>query len=229
MSVEEELRVLANPAKANILAGFFRTGRGEYDEGDVFLGVSVPEQRKVADKYAAAKMKEISRLLHSGIHEYRLTALLILVKKYQNADEQEKRRIVSFYIRNMSQVNNWDLVDLTAPNILGDYIADKDKKILYRLAKSRNLWARRVAIVATLAFIRRGELRDTFALCGRLLNYKHGLIHKACGWMLREAGKRDERALNDFLTKHRAAMPRTMLRYAIERMSLRKRKIYMKK
>src|SRR3989344_8616657 len=218
MGVEEELRDAANPVKAKILAGFFKTGKGEYGEGDVFLGISVPEQRKIASKHASADLSEISRLLSSKIHEHRLTALMILEKKYESAGE--KKRIVSFYVRNLKRVNNWDMVDLTAPAILGDWLVGKDRKMLYRLAKSPHLWTRRIAIVATLTLIRCGQLRDTFALCARLLNDKHDLIHKACGWMLRETGKRDERALDGFLAKHAAAMPRTMLRYAIERRPL---------
>ena len=226
-AVKRELEKLKNPEKAKVLSRFFKTGKGEYGEGDIFLGVNVPEQRKIAKKYRDAGFRELKNLLSSGIHEHRLTALLILVEKYKAADENMKNQVADFYITNLTSVDNWDLVDLSADKILGDYFFDKDKSIFYKLAKSGNLWERRASIVATFNFIRKGKFDETLRIAELLLSDKHDLIHKAVGWMLREIGKRDQEVEENFLRKHHKKMPRTMLRYATERFSENKRRFYL--
>lgn len=228
--IDQDLQSLANPQKAKILQGFFKTGPGQYGEGDIFLGIIVPEQRKVAKKHIDLSLPEIQNLLDSKIHEYRLTALFILVDKYKKADHNGKKEIVNFYLKNASEnnINNWDLVDLSAPNIVGDFLLDNDRKILYNLAKSKDLWEKRIAILSTFAFIRKGDFSDTLKISEILLNDKHDLIHKAVGWMLREVGKKDQKVLEEFLDKHCRVMPRTMLRYAIEKFDEEKRKTYLK-
>lgn len=223
--IVEELAKLANAERAKISAGFFKTGKGQYGEGDKFLGVYVPDVRKIAKKYVNASEKEIEELLKSPIHEHRLCSLLILVHKFQKNCDKES--IVKNYLSKTCFINNWDLVDLTANKILGNYLLDKERSILYKLAKSPHLWERRIAIVATFAFIQNNQLADTFRIAETLMNDKQDLIHKACGWMLREAGKHNMQALQEFLDKHRKQMPRTMLRYAIERMSYAARKKYL--
>jgi 3-methyladenine DNA glycosylase AlkD len=231
--VKETLQLLEDDEKAKVLQRFFKTAKGEYGEGDVFLGIVVPEQRKVAKKYATLPLSDVNILLQSKIHEHRLVALLILVEQFKKSDEkgreQERKIIFDFYMNNAQRINNWDLVDLTAPNIAGEYLLDKKKDTLYAFAKSKNLWERRIAIVATYAFIRKGKFDDTLKITETLLTDKHDLIHKACGWMLREVGKRDEKTLHTFLKKHAKNMPRTMLRYAIERMSEDKRQEYLRR
>ncbi len=223
------LKKHAHADKAAFFPRFFKTGKGEYGEGDQFIGVTVPEMRSVAKEFAHLTLEEIAEALNSPIHEERLTALLILVKKYEKATEEKTRKkIVDFYFAHVHRVNNWDLVDLTAPKIVGDYFIEKEKKKLYDFAASPNLWKRRIAIVATYAFIRKGKLEDTFRLSELLLNDKQDLMHKACGWMLREAGKKDVKALETFLKKHHSHMPRTMLRYAIEKFPEVQRKAYLK-
>ena len=184
---------------------------------------NVPEQRKIAKKYSHLNLKDIKILLKSPIHEYRLTSLLILIQQYQNSPE----RIYKFYIKNAKGINNWDLVDLTAPKIVGNYLLKKDKSILYKLAKSKDLWEKRIAIVATYEFIRNNRFKDTLNISEILLNDKHDLIHKAVGWMLREIGKKDQKILEGFLKKYCKVMPRTMLRYSIEKFPKSKRKFYM--
>jgi len=227
--LKRELSGAADPAKAKILAGFFKTGKGEYGEGDKFLGLQVPVQRKAAKKFFGLSRNDLEQLLSSKIHEYRLTALLILVDQYGRGDEKKKKEIFDFYLGHLKSANNWDLVDLSAPNIVGDYLLGRDRKILYRLARSKNLWERRVAMVATYAFIRQRDLDDVFKIAETLLDDKHDLIHKAVGWMLREAGKKNERKLENFLAKYGSKMPRTMLRYAIEKFPEKKRKFYLVK
>ena len=214
--------------RAKIMQHFFKTGEGEYGEGDIFLGVTVPDSRKVAKKFAHLPIDEMKVLLDSRVHEERLVALLILVHKYSTASRIEKEEIAKFYLGNIKQVNSWDLVDLSAPSILGDYLMNRDKSLLFRLAKSCNLWKRRVAIVATLYFIRKNEFRETLKIAEMFLADKHDLIHKAAGWMLREVGKRNLIAEEAFLNKHYTVMPRTMLRYAIERFPEKKKRHYMK-
>ncbi len=227
--LKKDLKKLANPEKAKILQRFFKTGKGEYGEGDVFLGITVPEQRKIAKKYSELPLKETQKLLSGKIHEHRLTALLILVIKYKKSDDTDKKRISHFYIKNFKHINNWDLVDLSSEKILGDYLLEKDKSLLYKLAKSKNLWERRIAVITTFAFIRNNRFNDTLKISGLLLNDRHDLIHKAVGWMLREIGKRDQEVEEKFLQKHYRKMPRTMLRYAIEKFDEKKRQFYLKK
>lgn len=225
-----ELKALKNPAKAKLLEGFFKCGKGEYGEGDKFWGIMVPQQRKIVKKYfAAADLKDIKKLLAVNVHEQRLVGLLMLVEKFGRADEKYKKEIYVFYLKNTSRVNNWDLVDLTAPRIVGGYLLEKDRKILYQLAKSKNLWERRIAVLATAMFIYHNQFQDTLRIAEILLRDKHDLIHKAVGWMLREIGKRDQRAEEIFLRKYYKIMPRTMLRYAIEKFPEGKRKFYLGK
>lgn len=227
--VKQELLKLKNPAKAKILSKFFKTGKGEYGEGDIFLGITVPEQRQVAKKYSDLKLEELQKLLSSRIHEHRLTSLLILVNKYQKSAEIERRKIFSFYLKNSRNINNWDLVDLSADKILGTYLLERDRSILYQLAKSTNLWKRRIAIISTFAFIKNNQFKDTLKISRLLLKDNHDLIHKAVGWMLREVGKRNQKQEEEFLMKYYQKMPRTMLRYAIEKFKEKKRKFYLKR
>lgn len=228
-SVEKELEKLKSPKKAKVLSGFFKTGKGEYGQGDIFLGIPVPKQRQVAKKYINLGLEELQKLLSNKIHEHRLTSLLILVDKYKRADEGLKKKLFNFYLKNAKNINNWDLVDLSAPNIIGDFLLNKDKLILYKLAKSKNLWEKRIAILATYAFIKKSQLGDTLKISEILLRDNHDLIHKAVGWMLREVGKRNQELEEQFLKKRYQKMPRTMLRYAIERFSEEKRKFYLRK
>jgi 3-methyladenine DNA glycosylase AlkD len=226
--IKKDLARLKNPEKAKVLSGFFKTGKGEYGEGDKFLGIIVPDQRKIAKKYTDIGLTDTQKLLSSKIHEHRLTALFILIGKYKKANETEKKKIFNFYLKNTRNINNWDLVDLSAPNIVGDYLLEKNREILYHLSRSTNLWEKRIAILATLAFIRNNDFKDTLEISKVLLRDKHDLIHKAVGWMLREIGKRDLKTEEEFLKKHYKIMPRTMLRYAIERFPEEKRLNYLK-
>jgi 3-methyladenine DNA glycosylase AlkD len=226
--VKKELGKLAHPDKAKTSAWFFKTGKGQYGYGDKFLGITVPEQRKVAKQFGSLELNEIKKLLESKIHEHRFTALEILVAKYEVAGEEEKAKIYKFYLQNTKSINNWDLVDTSARYIAGDYLLNKPKNILYKLVKSENLWERRVAIVCTHEFISHGKLEDTFRIASLLMKDDHDLIHKATGWMLREAGKKDEQALKKFLKGTYKTMPRTMLRYAIEKFPASIRKKYLK-
>jgi len=230
VEVRKELKSMADPDKAAILQRFFKTGLGQYGEGDIFLGVMVPQSRKVAKKFGQLKLVEVKTLLYSRIHEERLVALLILVWRYSSAlsSREEKEEIVKFYLDNIKQVNNWDLVDLSAPNILGAHLIYRDRRLLYRLARSENVWERRIAILATYPFIRNGDFSDTLKIAEMLLHDRHYLIHKAAGWMLREVGKRDTASEEAFLEKYFSVMPRTMLRYAIERLSESRRLRYKK-
>lgn len=225
--VIKKLKKLGSPAKAGASARFFKTGRGQYGYGDVFLGVTVPEQRKIAKKYYEMSFGEIGKLLSQKIHECRLTALLMLVGKYQNANEAGQKRIAKFYILNAERVNNWDLVDSSAPYILGRYLLDKNKSSLYKFARSKNLWERRIAIIACLPFIQNKNYKDALNISKILLKDKHDLIHKAVGWMLREVGNRSLASEEQFLKKHASAMPGTMLRYAIEKLPKKKRGMYL--
>ena len=225
----KDINKLKNPQKAQLLARFFKTGKGEYGEGDVFLGLTVPRQRAIAKKYTKLTLADLQILLNSKFHEYRLISLLILTEKYKKADNQEKNKIAGFYLKNTKKINNWDLVDLSAHKILGDYLLDKDKKIIFQLAKSENLWERRISILTTFYFIGKGEFEDSLKIAEILLNDKHDLIHKAVGWMLREIGKKNIKILTGFLEKYYKRMPRTMLRYAIEKFKESKRKYYLGK
>ena len=237
-NLEKDLLKLKNKEKAKNLAWFFKTGKGDYGEGDVFLGITVPETRKLAKKYGELTLPEIEKLLKSKYHEARLCALLLLVHQYRKTKiERNKKEIFDFYLKNTVYINNWDLVDLSAGYIVGDYLIDKNhstklmasRKILKKLAKSKNLWERRIAMIATFAFIYQGEYKDTFQIAEILLEDKHDLIQKAVGWMLREVGKRvSEKELENFLKKYAKKMPRTTLRYAIERFPEPKRQMYLK-
>jgi len=225
--VRDALRALHDPARALGSARFFKTGKGQYGEGDRFLGVTVPAQRVVARAHRALPPPEIEALLASAIHEERLTALLILIDAYGRGDDEAKRACFDLYLRNLAWVNNWDLVDSSAHLIVGDWLLTRDRRLLRKLARSTILWERRVAMVATLAFIRAGESEDTFAVATILLGDAQDLMHKAVGWMLREVGKHaGEDTLRSFLKEHAAAMPRTALRYAIERFPEAERKAW---
>lgn len=229
VEVIKDLNKLRNKNKAKTFSWFFKTGKGEYGYGDKFLGVSVPEQRKVAKKYADLSLLEIQKLLKSPIHEHRFTALEILVMKYEKCEPKDREKIVEFYLKNTKYINNWDLVDTSAGYILGSYLYKNERSVLYRLAKSKNLWQKRIAIVSTHYFIRKKDFKDTIRLSEILLKDQHDLIQKAVGWMLREVGKQDEKTLLSFLDKHYKEMPRTMLRYSIERLSPKQKKFYMTK
>lgn len=214
-AIQNALRERIRPGYAATLAGFFKTGPGEYGAGDRFLGIRIADIREVARM--AHRRTSVAGLLGSSWHEDRLLGLLVLVRRFETGDEEARAEVVRFYLANTGRINNWDLVDISAHQILGSWLATRPRGVLTRLARSRNLWERRIAVVATYAFIRTGELADTFRLCQVLLRDREDLMHKACGWMLREAGKRDLGALEEFLDAHGPAMPRTMLRYAIER------------
>jgi len=230
--IKKELELHANKERAKTLSRFFKTGKGEYGEGDIFLGVQAPDSKKIAQKYfKEITPKAIQLLLSSKIHEHRSVALGMLKKKYIKANEEEKEKIVKFYLKNTKYINNWDLVDMSAHYILGDWLIDnpQKKKIIYDLAKSDNLWEKRISIISTFSFIRKGQFGDTLKISLILLYDKHDLIHKATGWMLREVGKKDQAVLEDFLKRFSKMMPRTMLRYSIEKLPEKKRKFYMKK
>lgn len=228
--IVRELQKLKNPAKARLLGRFFKCGPGEYGAGDKFLGITVPEQRKIVKKYyQTVEIGELEKMLKNEFHEVRLTALLMLVEKFIRGEEKLKNQIYKLYLKNAKRVNNWDLVDLSAPRIIGGYLLNKDRKILYRLAKSKNLWERRIAVLATFMFIREKDFTDALKIAKILLNDSHDLIHKAVGWMLREVGNRNIKAEEKFLQKYYCTMPRTMLRYAIEKFPEDKRKKYLSK
>lgn len=224
-----EINSHANKRKARDLGRFFKTGKGEYGEGDIFLGVMVPLQRKIAKKYSHLTLPDIQKLLNSKIHEHRLIALLILNQKFTKSEEKQQKAIFDFYLKNAERINNWDLVDLSAPNIPGNFLLDRDRKVLYSLAKSDNLWKRRISIISTAPLIRNNRFSDTLEISRILMNDKHDLIHKAVGWMLREVGKRDFDVEKEFLDKYHKRMPRTMLRYAIEKFPSRLRRSYLNK
>ena len=230
-NIKKDLNDLEDPIQAKILQRFFKTGPDQYGAGDVFLGLKVPMTRKIVAKYfKELSLEEVQVLLESSIHEYRLAACLILVKKYETAKDQKlKQQIVDFYLANLDRVNNWDLVDLSAPRILGHSLLTKKNRILlYDLAKKDHLWSQRVAIIATYALIKDGQFEDTLKLASLLLAHPHDLIHKAIGWMLRELGKKNQALLEAFLLEHYQKMPRTTLRYAIEKLAEPKRKFYLK-
>jgi 3-methyladenine DNA glycosylase AlkD len=230
MEIENRLLDLRDKNKAEILQWFFKTNKGQYGEGDKFLGIVVPKIRKIAKEFEDTSFDEIEKLLKSEWHEFRLTALIILVYKFKKTkDKKNKKDIYDFYLKNTKYINNWDLVDLTARDIVGGYLLDKDRKVLYKLAKSKNLWEKRIAIISTFEFIRNMDFIETIKISEILLADKHDLIHKAVGWMLREVGKRDEALLREFLDKHKTEMPRTCLRYSIEKLSEIDRKYYLKK
>lgn len=223
------LRNLASPATASILQGFFKTGPGQYGEGDIFLGIRVPAIRSLAKTFPVVELDTATELLHSRFHEERLLALLFMMRYFSDGGVPARQRAYEGYLANTAWINNWDLVDISAPHIVGAYLTDLERSPLYRLAHSSALWERRIAIVATLHFIRRGDFDDTLRLAEELLNDREDLMHKACGWMLREVGKRDQQRLQTFLDQHARAMPRTMLRYAIERFPETLRQTYLRR
>jgi|SRR5450631_2311016 3-methyladenine DNA glycosylase AlkD len=222
-ALKRELAKAAEGNRAGYLA-WFKAGKGEYGEGDKFIGVRVPAQRAIAEKYYRLGLDEIEKLLESPIHEHRFTGLLILMAQYEGGYQSTKRRIFGFYLNHTRCVNNWDLVDASAPSIVGQHLVFRSRRVLYRLAKSSGLWERRIAMVATAAFIDRGDLKDTFAIAARLLVDRQDLIQKATGWMLREAGKHSRSQLISFLKRHYSQIPRTTLRYAIEHLPEAQRK-----
>lgn len=226
--LEKDLEGIKNPDKTPLMQRFFKTGPGQYGEGDIFYGLTVPQSRTLAKQYASLSYVDIKKLLSSPIHEKRLIGLLILVHNFQKGDDGEKKKIYEFYVASLKHVNNWDLVDLSADKIMGAYLFKKDAEMLYALARSKDLWEKRVAIVATYYFIRNNEFDDTLKISEILLHDSHDLIHKAVGWMLREVGKRDEKKEKEFLNKHAGVMPRTMLRYAIEKFPENERQKYLK-
>jgi 3-methyladenine DNA glycosylase AlkD len=224
--LKRALRLAVKNGKASEPERFFKTGKGEYGESDVFLGVSVPDQRTIVKQHGDLPLSDVTFLLQSPIHEERFTALLILVGQYKKGDTKIKEQIFRFYIAHTKRINNWDLVDVSARDIVGEHLRSRNRALLYTLVRSKNMWERRIAIVATWAFIKRGDHGDTLAIAELLFADKQDLIHKATGWMLREVGKKDVSVLRLFLDKHTAAMPRTTLRYAIERFSPEVRKSY---
>lgn len=225
--IENDLRRQASPVRAKSSLWFFKTGPGEYGAHDRFLGVTVPQQRAIAKKYRDLPLAATIRLLRDPYHECRLTALFILVHQYTRGEEKAKQKIVAAYLQNTRYVNNWDLVDSSASYILGMHLLQRSRTILTKLAKSKNLWERRIAIIATMALIDHDEYADTIRLANMLLHDEHDLIHKAVGWMLREVGNRDVSVLRSFLRQHAKTMPRTMLRYAIEHLPPAERQRWM--
>jgi 3-methyladenine DNA glycosylase AlkD len=228
-SIKTQLQKFASPKKAKILQGFFKTGPGEYGEGDIFLGITVPQLRGVAKAWLTLSDQDILAFLKSPLHEERLLALLILVEQFQKALPPRQEQIFHLYRQHTPFINNWDLVDLSAPKIVGKFLFDKDRAILYQWAQSSLLCERRIAIVATFYFIKNQQWDDTLTLSRHLLADREELLHKAVGWMLREVGKQSQPALETFLKAHYQTMPRTMLRYAIERFPETKRKAYLRK
>jgi len=225
--IKEELSLLGDKEKATILKRFFKTGKDQYGEGDKFRGIKVPEIRKLSKKYKDISLSDTKNLLHSKFHEDRLLALFILVLKYQKGDEALKEKIYKLYLANLKYVNNWDLVDLSAEHIIGATLANKDRKLLIKMAKSKVLWERRVAVLSTFNFVKKGEYDQTLQIAEILLRDDEDLIHKAVGWMLREIGKRNIKAEEKFLKKYYKIMPRTMLRYAIEKFPESRRQAYL--
>ncbi len=228
--IKDELFAAAIPGKREILSSFFKTGEGEYGEGDLFIGVTVPQQRALVKQFAPLSLDEISILLSSEFHECRMTGLLFLVDLYKKNKKNEvlKKEIFDFYLYYTHYINNWDLVDLSAPSIVGDYLLNRDREILHKLSQSKSLWERRIAIVSTITFIRNNDFTDTFKIADTLISDKEDLINKATGWMLREVGKRDFNAEYKYLKKQYKKMSRTSLRYAIERFDKEMRDSFLK-
>ncbi|WII71884.1 DNA alkylation repair protein [Bdellovibrio sp. 22V] len=226
--LQRDVRKATNPERAEVMLRFFKTGKGEYGEGDIFLGLSVPQSRALAKKYLPLSFNELQTLIKSKIHEERLIAVIILANRFAKATEEEQTKIYKFYLKNSKYVNNWDLVDSSAEYIVGAFTFTRDRKILNKLVLSKSIWDRRIAIMATFHYIKKGESRETLRLAKVLLNDKHDLIHKATGWMLREVGSRvSEKDLLRFLDKNATSMPRTMLRYSLEKLSPKVRRHYM--
>lgn len=227
--LKSELKSLADKDQQKISSKFFKTAPGQYGEGDIFLGIKVPILRQVAKQYANLSLTDCQKLLDSPVHGYRFIALVILIDKYNCADSVGQKKIFDLYLRNYDRINNWDLVDTSAPKIVGDYLLGHDRKVLYKFARSNHLWKKRIAIISTFTFIGHGQFDDTLKIAEILLYDDHDLIHKAVGWMLREVGNVNQSIEEKFLQKHYRQMPRTMLRYAIEKFSDKKRKFYLKK
>ena len=228
----QRLTALSDPQTAAVQLRFFKTGPGEYGEGDRFLGVTLPQTRRVVKEFfVRADWKDLEKLFACRWHEARACAVLILVAKFEKAQaEQERKEIFDFYVAHLPRANNWDLIDISAYKIIGAYLADKkDRSILFTLGKSENLWEQRASIVSTMFLVKRGEFGPTLRLAEQFFTHEHDLMHKATGWLLREVGKKDERVLRDFLDKYAARMPRTMLRYSIEKLTPEQKKIYMGK
>jgi 3-methyladenine DNA glycosylase AlkD len=225
-----ELREESNPEKAKLYRRFFKTGKGEYGEGDIFIGLTMPQQRSITKRYIELSFQDLQKLLDSKVHEHRMSALIILVNKYKKTKKDffEKRRIYEFYMKNSQNINNWDLVDISCPHIVGDFLSREGTETLKILAKSDNLWERRIAIVSTHALIKKRILGETLAIADILINDEQDLIHKAVGWMLREVGKKNIEVLEIFLKQRYKTMPRTMLRYSIEKFPEEKRRKYLK-
>ena len=228
-TITNRLQALSDAEKREIFPKFFKAGKGEYGEGDRFLGVTVPNIRAIAKLHKDISIEEIRELIQSEWHEVRLCALIIMVEKSKKKDEVLRKELFNLYLSQTKRINNWDLVDLSCRFIIGEYLLDKSRDILYHLAQSPLLWDNRIAIVSTYAFIRKGQLEDTYALSDLMMQHPHDLMHKAIGWMLRETGKRNPERLYDYVMSHRADMPRTMLRYAIEKFSPKERAILMKR
>ena len=227
-NVHNDLLQLANKEIAEHSQRFFKTAKGEYGAGDIFLGIRAPVLRKQVKKYRGISIAEVYKLLHSKFHEERLLAVLMLVQLFKTADVEEQKQIYDLYLRNTEFINNWDIVDISAGNIVGAYLHQKDKALLYRLVYADNLWERRISIISTFYFIRQNEFDDTLKIAEILLNDKEDLIQKAVGWMLREVGKREIEIEEEFLQEHYMKMPRTMLRYAIEKFPETRRKMYLR-
>jgi len=227
-TIQQELKTLADPTIAEHSQRFFKTGKGEYGEGDKFLGIRVPILRKLVKKYQTLSIEQTIILLRSQYHEERLLALLMLVNTFEKGDQTTQKNIYTLYLENTHYINNWDLVDSSAPKIVGAYLFDKNRKPLYTLVKSRNFWKQRISILATFYFIKNNEFEDTLNISEQLLNHKEDLIHKAVGWALREVGNKDISVERMFLDKHYNTMPRTMLRYAIEKFPEQLRQDYLK-
>lgn len=225
--IQQRCRQLANPKDAKFLQGFFKTGPGDYGEGDVFHGIRVPVSRKIARDYKHADLATVEQLLESKFHEERMIALFILTYLYEQSNPEQQSELCDYYLTKSHRINNWDLVDCSAHKILGNYLLKRNKQIIYDLSHSESLWEKRIAIVSTWTLIRDGQLQPTLRICKTLLTDEHDLIHKACGWMLRELGKKEPTLMESFLGNYYKKMPRTMLRYAIEKLPQAKRKAYL--
>ncbi len=223
-----ELNALENPADAQFLQRFFKTGKGEYGEGDIFIGLRVPTTRQICKKYKDLSINELEKLLESPIHEHRLAAMIIMRHQMERANSVLRKSLYDMYLRRTDRINNWDIVDISCHKIVGGYLEDKNRAILYKLVRSKQMWERRISIISTAHFISKSDLDDTFKLAVVLLNDKEDLMHKATGWMLREAGKKDEARLKEFLDKYASVMPRTMLRYSLEKLHPNDKSHYMK-
>lgn len=228
-----ELQAIATPERAKASAWFFKTGKGQYGEGDIFIGISTPNLRTICKKYGSLPLEDLQVLLNDPIHEYRMAALMILVNQMKKANGDAQKRIYDFYLKNTNQINNWDLVDASARDIVGYYLFDKDRQVLYDMAHTDHLWTQRIAIIASWYFINKNQYKDTFRIAEILLSHKHDLIHKAVGWMLREIWKREEaggivaKQVEQFLERNISKIPRTALRYSIEKMTEERRKYFM--